>query len=239
MANGSWRWRCSCRAATCCTAVTGAPRWTCPGLHFELCYYRGIEYAIAQQAGAVRTRRARRAQAGARLPAGAHAFAPLSGEPGFPRRRGQRACQRGGSRRGLCRRAARPQPPCRSRQGRTMNRLPLLDSERLGPLPRPVPGADRAERPARVRRRPVAAATAGRVQPRHLSVVRRARADPVVVARPALRVSYPGVADQPQPAPPAQAASRGSSPSITRSSRSSAPAPRRARTTPAPGCCRR
>ena len=48
-----------------------------PCLHFELCYYQAIEFAIAAQARARRGRRAGRAQAGARLPADQHLLGAL------------------------------------------------------------------------------------------------------------------------------------------------------------------
>src|SRR6185437_5294075 len=68
-------------------------------------------------------------------------------------------------------------------------------------LPRSPHGLARTERPARLRRRPRARAPAGRLWPRHLPVVRRRGTDPVVVARPALRVPHRHAAHQPQPAP--------------------------------------
>ncbi len=48
--------------------------WGCiedhPFLHFEVCYHQAIDFAIEKKADGRRGRRARRAQAGARLPAG-------------------------------------------------------------------------------------------------------------------------------------------------------------------------
>ena len=46
-------------------------------LHFETCYYQGIEYCIEQRTAALRTRHAGRAQGAARLRADAHRLGAL------------------------------------------------------------------------------------------------------------------------------------------------------------------
>ncbi len=59
-----------------------------PFLHFELCYYMAMDFAIAHGIGARRGRRAGRAQDPARLPAGADLFRALD--------RASRPVRRGG-----------------------------------------------------------------------------------------------------------------------------------------------
>ena len=103
-----------------------------PGLHFELCYYRGIEYAIANRLAIVRARRTRRAQTGAWLFASAHAFATFLVARGISFCRTQRACTRSRWRRCLCRRLATSYA-----LRRTMIRLPLLDDVAPGRFPDP------------------------------------------------------------------------------------------------------
>ncbi len=65
--------------------------WGCiedhPFLHFELCYHQAIDWAIAQRLEAGRGRGAGRTQAGARLSAGAGAFAALDRRSGVLGRR--------------------------------------------------------------------------------------------------------------------------------------------------------
>ena len=56
-------------------------------LHFECCYYRAIEFAIDARAETGRGRRARPAQAAARLSAGADLQRPLDPRPGLSPRR--------------------------------------------------------------------------------------------------------------------------------------------------------
>ena len=56
-----------------------------PHLHFELCYYQAIDAAIARGLQPGRGGRAGRAQAGARLPAGADLLRPLYRRSGLPR----------------------------------------------------------------------------------------------------------------------------------------------------------
>ena len=53
-----------------------------PFLHFEVCYYQAIDYAIAHGLQAGRGRRAGRAQARARLPAEHHLFGALHRQSG-------------------------------------------------------------------------------------------------------------------------------------------------------------
>ena len=55
-----------------------------PFLHFELCYYQAIDAAIARGLAARRGGRAGRAQAGARLPAGADLLGALYRGSGVP-----------------------------------------------------------------------------------------------------------------------------------------------------------
>jgi predicted N-acyltransferase len=61
--------------------------WGCvedyPCLHFELCYYQAIDWAIAHGPAAGRGRGAGRTQAGPRLSAGGDAFAALDRRPRF------------------------------------------------------------------------------------------------------------------------------------------------------------
>jgi uncharacterized protein len=82
--------------------------WGCvedhPCLHFELCYYQAIDWAIAT-ACAGRGRGAGRTQAGARLPAGRDPFAALAGRSGpsdAVARLPDRRTPRRGSRRSRC-----------------------------------------------------------------------------------------------------------------------------------------
>ena len=70
----------------------GLHRRVPPSLHFELCYYRAIEFAIAHGLARVESRRAGRAQDPARLPAFTDLFGALDrqsraapGGVGFPR----------------------------------------------------------------------------------------------------------------------------------------------------------
>ena len=84
-----------------------------PFLHFEICYYQAIDFAIAHKLDARRGRRAGRAQARARLPAGDHLFGALHRRPGAAAgdRRLSRARARlcGGRRRRACGGGAIPQ----------------------------------------------------------------------------------------------------------------------------------
>ncbi len=64
-----------------------------PHLHFELCYYQAIDAAIARGLEPGRGGRAGRAQAGARLSAGADLLGPLYRRSGL-RRRGRRLSRR-------------------------------------------------------------------------------------------------------------------------------------------------
>ena len=54
-----------------------------PFLHFELCYYQAIDFAIAEPTKARRGRRPGRAQARARLPSPHNLFCPFHRQPGF------------------------------------------------------------------------------------------------------------------------------------------------------------
>ena len=69
-----------------------------PFLHFELCYYQAIDYAIAHKLAPRRGRRAGRAQDRARLPAAYHLLGALHRQPGAAP--GDRRVS--GARAGLC-----------------------------------------------------------------------------------------------------------------------------------------
>ncbi len=73
-----WRPRSSSAASTRCTAATGVPRAPRTRLHFEACYYQGIDYCIEHGLQTLRPRHAGRAQDRARLRADA-ARAPRTG----------------------------------------------------------------------------------------------------------------------------------------------------------------
>ena len=109
--------RCACAAATRCTDATGASmrEHACPGLHFETCYYQGIDYCLRE--GLRRSNPARRANTSSRAASCRRWCAAATGSPipPSPRRCGAWCAGRdrvGAALQGACstatRRSARP-----------------------------------------------------------------------------------------------------------------------------------